>query len=115
MEKGLFVIAMMVLLSISGFFAGARAAFAASFSPSGMRAVPNPLYGATVDDLSNVTNIVNSSTNLPHMPTTRIVFDYGQAPSAYTSAVSQIEPVSYIMGELVDSADMTRYTLQQIP
>ena len=47
------------------------------------------------------------------MPTTRIVFDYGQAPSAYTSAVSRIEPVSYIMGELVDSSDMTRYTRQQ--
>ncbi|HWZ66444.1 MAG TPA: hypothetical protein VNW89_01305, partial [Stellaceae bacterium] len=73
----------------------------------------DPLYGVTVDDVSNVTNIVNSSTSLSHMPTTRIVFDYGQAPSVYTSAVSQIEPVSYIMGELVDSSDMTRYTLQQ--
>ncbi|MGA7863212.1 MAG: hypothetical protein WCA23_04325, partial [Stellaceae bacterium] len=47
------------------------------------------------------------------MPTTRIVFDYGQVPSAYTSAVSRIEPVSYIMGELVDSSDMTRHTRQQ--
>ena len=75
--------------------------------------MPDALYGATVDDFSNVTNIVNSSTNLSHMPTTRIVFDYDQAPSAYTSAVSRIEPVSYIIGELVDSADMTRYTRQQ--
>ena len=113
MEKRLFVIGMMALMSISGFFECTRTAFAASFPPSGMRAVADPLYGVTVDDISNVTNIVNSSTNLSHMPTTRIVFDYGQAPSVYTSAVSQIEPVSYIMGELVDSSDMTGYTLQQ--
>jgi len=111
--KGLLVVAAMALMSIGGLFACARTAFAASFPPSGMRIVPDPLYGVTVDDVSNVTNIVNSSANLSHMPTTRIVFDYGQAPSTYTSAVSRIEPVSYIMGELVDSSDMTRYTLQQ--
>ena len=115
MEKRILIIGMMALMSMSGFFACTRTAFAASFPPSGMRAVPDPLYGVTVDGVSNVTNIVHSSTNLSHMPTTRIVFDYGQASSAYTSAVSQIEPVSYIMGELVDSSDMTRYTLQQIP
>ena len=107
MEKRILIIGMMALMSMSGFFACTRTAFAASFTPSGMRAVPDPLYGVTVDGVSNVTNIVHSSTNLSHMPTTRIVFDYGQAPSAYTSAVSQIEPASYIMGELVDSADMT--------
>ncbi|MGB9645499.1 MAG: hypothetical protein WCB44_10310 [Stellaceae bacterium] len=113
MEKGLLVVATIALVSISGFFACTWMAFAAPTPPSGMRAVPDPLYGVTVDDFSNVTNIVNSSTNLSHMPTTRIVFDYDQAPSAYTSAVSRIEPVSYIMGELVDSSDMTRYTRQQ--
>jgi hypothetical protein len=32
---------------------------------------------------------------------------------AYSSAVNSIQPVSYIMGELVDSSEMTRYTLQQ--
>ena len=67
-----------------------------------MRAVPDPIYGVTVDDVSNVTNIVYSSANLSHMPTTRIVFDYGQEPWGYTSAISRIEPVSYII-ELVNS------------
>jgi hypothetical protein len=113
MEKGLFAIAMMALLSISGFFTCARTAFAESFPLPGERDVPDPLYGVTVDDVSNITKIVNSSTNLSHMPTTRIVFHYGQAPSAYTSAANRIKPVSYIMGELVDSSNMIRYTLQQ--
>jgi hypothetical protein len=50
MEKRLFVIGMMALMSISGLFECTRTAFAASFPPSGMRAVADPLYGVTVDD-----------------------------------------------------------------
>jgi len=36
-----------------------------------MRDLPDPLYGVTVDDISDVVNIVKSSTHLSHMPTTR--------------------------------------------
>jgi hypothetical protein len=106
------VVAAMVLLGGSGFvYAGA--ALAQSFLPTVMRDPPDPLYGVTIDDISNVANIVNSSTRLSHMPTTRIVFDHGQSASSYWSAVNSIQPVSHIMGELVDSSDLTRYTLQQ--
>ncbi|MFD0568634.1 hypothetical protein ACFQ0T_04225 [Kitasatospora gansuensis] len=68
-----------------------------------MRALPDPLYGVTVDDVSNLAAIVDSSRHLAHMPTTRIVFDETESPSSYTSAVNQLQPVSYLMGEILDS------------
>lgn len=80
---------------------------------TGMRALPDPLYGVTVDDVSNVANIVASSKSLAHTPTTRIVFDDGVAASSYVSAVNQIQPVSYIMGELLDSEGLKANTLKQ--
>jgi len=78
-----------------------------------MRSVPDPLYGVTVDDISNITNIVDSSKALAHMPTTRIVFDTGVDASNYTTAVNTIQPVSYIMGEILDSEGLANTTLQQ--
>lgn len=80
---------------------------------AGMRDVPDPLYGVTVDDISNITNIVDSSRNLSHMPTTRIVFDEGVAASNYVTAVNQIQSVSYIMGELLDSEGLANSSVQQ--
>ena len=78
-----------------------------------MRPIPDPLYGVTVDDVSNINYIVESSVHLSHMPTTRIVFDAGVAASSYVNAVNQIQPVSYIMGELLDSSALSKTTLQQ--
>lgn len=81
--------------------------------PTSMRVLPDPLYGVTVDDVANVTNIVNSSKQLSHMPITRVVFDEGVAASYYVNAVNQIQPVSYVMGELLDSEGLKTSTLQQ--
>jgi hypothetical protein len=46
---------------------------------------------------------------LVRVPTARIVFDTGEKPSHYVKAIQQFRPVSYIMGELIDSSYMTRY------
>jgi hypothetical protein len=82
----------------------------AAHSPAGMRAVPDPLYGVTVDNVANISGIVDSLAHLSHMPTTRIVFDYGQPPSAYAEAIRRIHSVSYIVGMIADSSTMKRYT-----
>ncbi len=81
--------------------------------PTGMRAVPDSLYGMTVDDVSNVSNIVAAAKASPRMPTTRIVFDEFTKPSDYTSAVTSLQPYSYIMGEMLDSYYLPQYSLQQ--
>src|SRR5499433_746150 len=112
--KGLVSSAMaMALMDGSGAIVYAGTALVPSFLPAVMRDLPDPLYDVTVDDISDVASIVNSSTHLSHMPITRIVFDYGRPASSYSSAVNSSQRVRYIMGELVDSSDMIRYTLQQ--
>ncbi|HEX8762633.1 MAG TPA: DUF4082 domain-containing protein [Candidatus Saccharimonadales bacterium] len=81
--------------------------------PSGMRTLPDPLYGMTVDDVSNVSYIVAAAKASPRMPITRIVFDENTQPSDYTSAVNGLQPYSYIMGELLDSYYLPQYSVQQ--
>jgi hypothetical protein len=71
------------------------------------RPLPSPLYGDTVDDVSNMTSTVAGLQNLPQAPTTRVVFDVGEPATYYTPAINALRPVSYIMGELLDSSDET--------
>ena len=73
----------------------------------------NRVYGVTIDDISSLSTIVTSLSGLCKKPTTRIVFDEFQPATNYTQAVSQIHPVSYIMGEICDSYYTPQYTLQQ--
>lgn len=51
---------------------------------------------------------------LPHMPTTRIVFDPGTSPADYDRAISGLRPVSYIVGELEDSSALKNTSLAEV-
>ncbi|HTT87751.1 MAG TPA: hypothetical protein VMF60_10305 [Acidimicrobiales bacterium] len=84
---------------------GGHAAAAPAPPAVAARSLPSPLYGVTVDDVGNLDDIVESSEHLPEMPTTRIYFDVRQRRSHYSAAVSALHPVSYLMGELLDSSD----------
>lgn len=77
------------------------------------RAVPSPLYGVTLDDVSNVSAQVTSLQSLSQMPTTRVVFDGGVNPSYYTGPVQKLRAVSYIMGQILDSTEMGKQTVAQ--
>ncbi|MFL5814494.1 MAG: hypothetical protein ACJ763_13030 [Bdellovibrionia bacterium] len=80
-------------------------------SPGTMgRAIPAPIYGVTLDDVSNVSGEVTSLSQLAHMPTARVVFDYGMSPSYYSGPIQQLGKVSYIMGQIADSSDMKKFT-----
>ena len=41
-------------------------------APKAARALPRTLYGVTVDDVSNLSDIVASAQHLPQMPVTRV-------------------------------------------
>jgi hypothetical protein len=69
-----------------------------------------PVYGTTVDDVAHLRQIVNGLRHLPQMPTTRIYFDVHEPANYYKTPVSQLRPVSYLMGELLDSADEIHIT-----
>jgi hypothetical protein len=69
----------------------------------------NPIYGLTVDDISNIQEVVSMEESLPVRPTTRVVFDWRGAtsyepPSYYESAIESLDRVSDVMGELLDSS-----------
>lgn len=81
-----------------------------SAAPGGSGAAPGALYGVTLDDVSNITGIVDSLSHLTHKPTARIVFDYGQTPQDYAQAVQQIHQVAYTLGMPADSSTMKQYT-----
>jgi hypothetical protein len=66
------------------------------------------IYGVTVDDISNLSGIVTALSKFNKRPTARIVFDDSEPASYYQSAVSQIHPVSNIMGELSDSSEFAQ-------
>jgi hypothetical protein len=71
------------------------------------RPLPRVLYGVTADDVSALPALVASSRHLSHAPTTRLYLDVRQPPRAYAKAVKALHPVSYLMGELLDSSDET--------
>lgn len=92
---------------------GAAVQFAASTPAPTMRAVNSPMYGMTVDDVANITNIVDAAKSSSKMLTTRIVFDEGVRANYYTTAVNALQPYSYVMGELTDSYYLKTLTTQQ--
>ena len=69
-----------------------------------------PIYGVTVDDVSNINAIVASLTHLPYKPTVRVVFDPGTTAAQYYPALVKLHAVAYVMGELVDSSTLTEYS-----
>jgi hypothetical protein len=70
-----------------------------------MRPLPRVLFGVTVDDVGRLRELVTSARHLPEMPTTRVYFDVSEPPRYYATAVRRLHPVSYLMGELLDSSD----------
>ncbi len=59
----------------------------ASAGPTPLRAVPTPLFGVTVDNVTNLGDIVASSAKLPAMPMTRVYFNVRSPASSYVAAV----------------------------
>jgi hypothetical protein len=70
-----------------------------------MRPLPRVLYGVTADGVGRLRELVASARHLPEMPTTRIYFRVSEPPRYYATAVRRLRPVSYLMGELLDSSD----------
>ncbi len=70
---------------------------------------PPPIAGITIDTIAGLSTTIQKLNEMPRPVTTRVVFDKIPA-SDYTTAVNQLDPVTQIMGELVDSSDMNTYT-----
>jgi hypothetical protein len=73
------------------------------------RSPPSPIYGVTLDDVSKLAGVTNSLSHMAQVPTVRIVFGTGVKPSYYVNPIKEFRPVSYIMGQLIDSSYMKHY------
>jgi hypothetical protein len=82
-------------------------------TPAGMRPLPDPLYGVTLDDVSDLSEIVTSLQALPRMTTARIVFAENTTPADYAEAVKTLQPVAYLMGEILDSEYVNSISVSQ--
>jgi hypothetical protein len=67
-------------------------------------------WGITFDDVSNLTAEVDAVSAMPQKPFVRIVFDNGTKPGDYSAAVSQLGSHAYLMGEILDSTDLPRFS-----
>ncbi len=101
------LVASAVIALAVGFAVGSRAAL---ITVRAVRSRPlrTPLYGLTVDDVGNVAQLVDMLRRLPQRPTMRIYFDTHEPAQYYAPAVNSMKPVSYLMGELLDSSDESR-------
>lgn len=88
--------------------AGGAGRAAPAAAAAGLRPLAGPLYGVTVDTITDLSAIIASSKHLSHRPTTRIYFDVKHGARYYRRAVTELHPVSYLMGELLDSSDETK-------
>ncbi len=76
------------------------------------RALPSKLYGVTIDDIEGIDVQVTALNALSQRPIARVVFDR-IGPAYYAPALAKIYPVAWTMGEIVDSSDMRKYSLEQ--
>ena len=86
----------------------AKAQDAAQYS---LRPLPDSLYGVTIDRTDKLSKILDSLRRLSKRPTTRIVFDEFVAAREYQVATNAIFNVSYVMGELLDSFYVNKYSV----
>ncbi|MBV8636507.1 MAG: hypothetical protein JO322_00340 [Candidatus Eremiobacteraeota bacterium] len=84
-------------------------------SPTPLPAITN-LRGITYDDISGTCSASSqelATEQALNNPTVRVVFDNVPA-SCYTSAIQSFDQYGRTMGELIDSSDMTSYSLSQV-
>jgi hypothetical protein len=78
-----------------------------------LRPLPDPLYGWTTDDGWHPTRITEAAKRMSRMSIVRIVFDEWQKASDYLPTVKAVQPYAYVMGELLDSYYVPRYSVSQ--
>jgi hypothetical protein len=84
-----------------------RAAEARASTPTAPAGGDAPVYGVTIDEIAHVESFVSALAALPDRPTTRVYFDVREPASYYARALTQLDPFTAVMGELLDSSDET--------
>ena len=68
------------------------------------------IYGVTIDSTRGPADTVEALRRLPHKPTARVVFDEFVPATEYVVPLEKYKTVSWIMGEILDSAYVEIYS-----
>lgn len=79
-----------------------------------VRPLPAVLRGVTTDTAWNVPELTAAIRAHQVAPTVRIVLDPQPKPEAYRPAITALRPHAYLMGLLIDSGAMRRFTPAQV-
>src|SRR6266852_1026479 len=84
-----------------------------SASGKGLRAQTDstPLYGVTIDNPWDTESTVKALASLSRYVTARIVFDEQESARDYDGIVQPLAAVADLMGEILDSAYVRRFTV----
>jgi hypothetical protein len=74
---------------------------------------PVPWWGLTVDSIDNLDGTVAAIAALPVPPVVRLVFDVGEDPASYRSAVTRLSEHADVMALVVDSSDFAALTVDE--
>ncbi len=77
------------------------------------RSLPSSVYGWTTDNGYATTRLVNTARATSRMTTVRVVFDEWVKARDYAPTVKALQPHAYILGGLLDSYYMARYSTSQ--
>ena len=102
----------MLANSLWKFTSIALAAFCATSAQADpLRPIRLPINGVTLDAIDHLPSIIDSLSSLSRPMTARVVFDENVPASDYVHAVQKISQVSYVMGEILDSAYVKQYSV----
>lgn len=71
-------------------------------------------FGLTVDEVDNVPALVEAVSGFGTRPTLRIVFDAQAKPADYAEAIAALSPHADLMGQIVDSTQMSELSAEEI-
>lgn len=71
-------------------------------------------FGLTVDSVENLPALVEAVAAFERRPTLRIVFDAEAGPQEYGAAIDALSPHADLMGQIVDSTQMSELSAEQI-
>lgn len=105
---------LLATLTASAALFAASAPFSSNAQAQAAANIKAPIYGVTLDDLSNLNAIITSLSKLPYRPTVRVVFDPGTTAAEYYPSLVKLHMVANVMGEIMDSyyfpTDINTYT-----
>lgn len=71
-------------------------------------------FGVTVDSVDELPALMEAVQGFEIRPTLRIVFDAESGPEAYAEAIQTLSPHADVMGQIVDSTQMSELSAEQI-